>query len=107
MICFLVETNREISVVAIRRTLPSPSILVGRSLSLLDAASKGPLGLLDGLGSLVVLLALLAVLRSEEAPAVVLVGGCKEENMFRRFTNCMNVLRRGENMHYFVICSIS
>jgi hypothetical protein len=47
--------------------------LVRRSLSLLDAAAK-ELGLVDGLGCLVVLLALL---RTEEVSALaILVGGC-------------------------------
>jgi hypothetical protein len=76
------ETNRTIlAVVAIQWTLPSPSVLVGGSLPLLDAAAKGPLGLVDGLGCLVVLLALLVVLRSEEGPALVLVGGCIQDNL--------------------------
>jgi hypothetical protein len=77
---FLEANCPKLTVVSIRRTLPSPSILVGRSLPLLDAAVEGPLGLLDGLGCLVVLLALLAVLRSEEGSALVLVGGCIQEN---------------------------
>jgi hypothetical protein len=96
MIRFLVEANRRITVAAIRWTLLSPSILVGCSLPLLDATAKGPLGLVDGLGCLVILLAPLAVLGTEEGPALVLVGGCIQENDLKKYTNCMGVSKRGE-----------